>query len=67
MRLLSTLRAIALAAPFAAPLGHAALADSSQPQMGAAMAPSGNDAASAPLSVGGPYDNDSVMSPPVGD
>lgn len=67
MRLLSTLRAIALAAAFPAPLGHVALADSSQPQMGAAMSHGGNDAASAPLSVGGPYDNDSVMSSPVGD
>lgn len=67
MRLVSTLRAVALAAVFAAPLGHVALADSSQPQLGASMSPGGNDVADAPLSAGGPYDNDSVMSPPVGD
>lgn len=67
MRLFSTLRAVAFSAMFAAPLGHAALADSSQPQMGASMPPRGNDAVNTPLSASGPYDNDVIMSPPVGD
>lgn len=66
MRVLLIVRIIALAAAVAAPLAHAALADAPQAQTSASLSSNAN-AGDPPAALGGPYDNDSIMSPPVGD
>jgi len=66
MRVFSIVRVIALAAAMVVPVAHAALADAPQTQPGASLSSSAN-AGDPPAAVGGgPYDNDFVMAPPLG-
>ncbi|MGH6975655.1 MAG: hypothetical protein ACREEA_04675 [Stellaceae bacterium] len=66
MRLLSILRVVTFAALLSAPLGHVALADSQQPPAAAPASASADTAGDVFTRSGGPYDNDFLMSPPVG-
>ncbi len=62
MRVFPVLRVVAFAAVLATPAVQASFADEQQSPTGDALSSS----ASVPQSTGGPYSNDFVMSPPVG-
>lgn len=65
MRTFTVLRTLVLAAALSAPVMQVALADSASSTQNAAAFSLQHDA--APMSIGGPYDNDANLAPPVGD
>lgn len=65
MRIFTGLRTLILAAALSAPVMQIALADSASSTQNAAALSLQHDA--APLAIGGPYDNDANLAPPVGD